>query len=260
MTEKRTRGLLLVAHGSSTDAETGEPARHQARVIADLGVFDEVRAAFWKEEPALRDGLTVVKSDEVFVVPFFISSGYYTEELVPREMEIKKGINRRGDRRIFYTEPVGTHPRMTDVLLHQAETELSKSGVDPAGVSLFIVGHGTEMNKNSSAAVHQQVAGIRQLGKFAEVQPAFMEEEPTHKTILSCAKSDKVLIIPFFISDGPHSRQDIPADIGLTRRGEDWENPVSIGGKMVWYTRSVGSDPRMVDVILERVKQAKAGN
>ena len=252
-----TRGLLLVAHGSSTDSESGEPVRRQARAIADLGVFDEVGTAFWKEEPALRDGLTVVKTDEVFVVPFFISSGYYTEQLVPREMEIKQGINRRGDRKIFYTEPVGTHPRMTEVLLHQAESALSGSGVDASDVSLFIVGHGTEKNQNSSAAVHQQVAAIRRLGKFAEVQPAFMEEEPTHKTILARAKSEKVLIVPFFISDGPHSRQDIPADIGLTRRGEEWENPVSLGGKKVWYTRSVGSDPRMVDVILERVKQAE---
>lgn len=256
--QNATRGLLLVAHGSSSDTETGEPVRRQARAIAELGVFDQVGAAFWKEEPALRDGLTVVKSDEVFVVPFFISSGYYTEQLVPREMKIKPGLNVRDGRRIYYTAPVGTHAAMTEVLLHQAESELKGSGVKPAEVSLFIVGHGTEMNKNSSAAVHQQVAVIRQLGKFAEVQPALMEEEPTHKTILARAKSDKVLIVPFFISDGPHSRQDIPADIGLARRGEDWVNPVQIGSKTVWYTRSVGSDPRMVDVILERVKQAEA--
>jgi sirohydrochlorin cobaltochelatase len=255
---KATRGLLLVAHGSSTDPESGEPARRQARVIADLGVFDEVGTAFWKEEPALRDGLTVIKSDEVFIVPFFISSGYYTEELVPREMSIQKGMNRKEARTIHYCEPVGTHPRMTEVLLHQAESALSQWRVDPAEISLFIVGHGTEKNQNSSASVHQQVTEIRKLGKFAEVQPALMEEEPTHKTILSRAKSQKVLIIPFFISDGPHSRQDIPADIGLARRGEEWENPVSLGGKTVWYTRSVGSDPRMVDVILERVKQAEA--
>jgi len=256
---KATRGLLLVAHGSSTDSETGEPARRQARAIADLGVFDEVGAAFWKEEPSLRDGLTVVKADEVFVVPFFISSGYYTEQLVPREMAIGPGLNIRDGRKIYYTAPVGTHAAMTEVLLHQAESALSEARVDPAGVSLFIVGHGTEKNQNSSAAVHQQVAAIRQVGKFAEVQPAFMEEEPTHKTILSRAKSDHVLIIPFFISDGPHSRRDIPADIGLARRGEEWENPVSLGGKQVWYTRSVGSDPRMVEVILERVKQAESG-
>ena len=258
MSEKRTRGLLLVAHGSSTDPESGEPARRQARTIADLGLFDEVGTAFWKEEPALRDGLTVVKADEVFVVPFFISSGYYTEELVPREIGIQKGVNRRQDRTIHYCEPVGTHPRMTEVLLHRAESALKESAVDPTEVSLFIVGHGTEKNQNSSAAVHMQVAEIRRLGKFAEVQPALMEEEPTHKTILSRARSDKVLIIPFFISDGPHSRQDIPADIGLARRGEEWENPVSLGSKTIWYTRSVGSDPRMVDVILERVKQAEA--
>lgn len=236
----------------------GEPARRQARIIADLGVFDEVGTAFWKEDPALRDGLTVVKASEVFVIPFFISSGYYTEELVPREMGIQKGMNRRADRTIHYCEPVGTHPRMTEVLLHQAESALRGTSIDPAEVSLFIVGHGTEKNKNSSAPIHHQVAEIRRLGRFGEVQPALMEEEPTHKTILARAKFQKVLIIPFFISDGPHSRQDIPADIGLARRGEEWENPVSVGGKMVWYTRSVGSDERMVDVILERVKQAEA--
>ncbi len=197
------------------------------------------------------------------MVPFFISSGYFTEHVVPREMGLKKGLNRKEGRRIFYTEPVGTHPAMTQVLLHRAESAIegpcrlarNEARMEPSDVSLFIVGHGTTENENSAAAIHAQVEAIQNLGHFAEVQPAFMEEDPSHKTILVRAAKEKIVVVPFFISDGLHSREDIPCDIGFVKRGESWENPVRFRGKTLWYTRAVGSDPRMVDVILERVRE-----
>ena len=257
MSEKRTRGLLLVGHGSHYNADSSEPARRQAAAIRALGVFDEVRTAFWKEEPALCHGVDITSADDIFVVPFFISSGYFTEQVVPREMELMPGLNLRGDRRVFYVEPVGTHATMTEVLLHRAETALEGSGVAPSDVSLFIVGHGTSENENSSAAVHAQVTAIGQLRRFAQVEAALMEEEPSHKTILSRASRPNVVIVPFFISDGLHSREDIPCDIGFMKRGESWKNPVRFQGKTLWYTRAAGLDPRMTDVILERVREVQ---
>lgn len=257
MAQRRTRALLLVGHGSHYNADSGEPARLQAMEIRDRGIFDEVHTAFWKEEPALCHGLDVTCADDVFVVPFFISAGYFTEQVIPREMELKKGLNMRGKRRVIYCEPVGTHSAMTGVILNHAKTALQGSNVSLSKISLFIVGHGTTENKNSAAAVQAQVKVIRALNCFAQVEPAFMEEEPSHKTILARADQNHLIILPFFISDGLHSRQDIPCDIGFVKRGQVWENPVCFQGKTLWYTKAIGSDPQMADVILERVKEAE---
>jgi sirohydrochlorin cobaltochelatase len=48
-------------------------------------------APFWKEEPSFRDALFLFDPEsirEVYVVPNFISEGYFTQTVVPRELEI----------------------------------------------------------------------------------------------------------------------------------------------------------------------------
>ena len=69
----------------------------------------------------------------------------------------------------------------------------------------------------------------------------------------------------FFISDGLHVREDIPVLLGAPQRvvrqrhesGQPtWRNPTEVNGKRVWYSTSVGSDPHLADVVLERVREA----
>ncbi len=72
-------------------------------------------------------------------------------------------------------------------------------------------------------------------------------------------------MVPFFISDGLHAREDIPVMLGepaevvqeRLRRGEPtWRNPTEKHGKRVWYASSIGTEPHIADVILERVREA----
>jgi sirohydrochlorin ferrochelatase len=62
-----------------------------------------------------------------------------------------------------------------------------------------------------------------------------------------------------------HTREDIPILLGEPERivrerisiGQPaWRNPTERHGKFVWYASAVGTDPRIPDVILERVKEA----
>ena len=72
-------------------------------------------------------------------------------------------------------------------------------------------------------------------------------------------------MVPFFISDGLHSFEDIPVMLGEPARvvqeryrsGQPtWRNPTEKHGKRVWYSSSIGNEPGLVDVILERVREA----
>ena len=86
-------------------------------------VFAEVQCCFWKEEPSLRDARfclpTAIK--EVYVVPNFISEGYFTQTVIPRELELSGRLTERIDGQIWkYCEPVGNHPAMTELLLQRA--------------------------------------------------------------------------------------------------------------------------------------------
>ena len=52
-------------------------------------IFADVACAFWKEEPSLRDALFLFDPEsvrEVYVVPNFISEGYFTQTVIPLEL------------------------------------------------------------------------------------------------------------------------------------------------------------------------------
>lgn len=167
-------------------------------------------------------------------------------------------------REITYTKPVGSHPCMTDVLLHRAAEVVAQhpfpSQPKPADTSLFIAGHGTERNAQSRRAIERQVELIRARKLFAEVQPCFMEEAPRIADIPQLAVAKKVVVVPFFISDGLHVTEDIPVLLGepeavvqkrLAAGQPTWRNPTERNGKLIWYAPAVGSDPGLAEVILE---------
>src|SRR5207302_1911755 len=96
------------------------PTFEHAAEIRRRGCFGEVVCAFWKEEPSLRQILYMIESTDIYVVPNFISEGYFTQKIIPRELELDGDITVRDGRTIKYCAPVGSHPRMTEVLLHRA--------------------------------------------------------------------------------------------------------------------------------------------
>jgi sirohydrochlorin cobaltochelatase len=73
------------------------------------------------------------------------------------------------------------------------------------------------------------------------------------------------VVVPFFISDGMHTQEDIPVLLGEPERAvkerlaagqPTWRNPTEKRGKRVWYAPAVGTEPHIADVILERVREA----
>src|SRR5207248_7180315 len=145
--------LLIVGHGSTVNPDSSAPTLAHAAEIRRRKIFAEVACAFWKEEPSLRDALFLFDPKpirEVYVVPNFISEGYFTQTVIPRELELNGRITKRSSGQIWkYCEPVGNHPSITDLLLRRAQ-EISPE--DPAKTSLLIVAHGTDLNENSAAA------------------------------------------------------------------------------------------------------------
>ncbi len=86
--------------------------------------------AFWKEEPSLRDALFLFDPEsirEVCVVPNFISEGYFTQTVIPRELELNGETTKRPNGQIWkYCEPVGNHPPMTELLLKRATRDCTR--------------------------------------------------------------------------------------------------------------------------------------
>lgn len=210
----------------------------------------------------------MIDRDEVYVVPDFISEGYFTREVIPRELQLEGATTARDGKRFHYCDPVGIHPSMTRLLRHRAE-EVAP-GVARDTSALIIVGHGTGLNAQSTEAIKNQVALLREEDcGFAEILDAYMEEEPLIAKWDELTEAPNVIVVPFFIADGLHSYQDIPvllgidADVGPAASQSEVfrQNPVRLRGRDLYYSRAIGTDPSMADVILDQVEafDAKQG-
>ena len=205
--------------------------------------------------------LARVRSPEVYIVPIFISEGYFTRAVLPREFGLAGPVTEREGRRIHYCRPVGSHPSMTGALRHRALTALGAEG-DPAAACVLILGHGTGRDANSAAAIHRQVDALVALGAFGEVRAAFLDQEPSIAGWRELTARGDVVAVPFFISNGQHCLEDIPAALGL--RGpsdpplqeEDFaRGPWHLSDRRLWYTPAIGSEPHIADVILDLVAE-----
>jgi sirohydrochlorin cobaltochelatase len=258
--------------------DSSAPTLAHAAEIRRRKIFADVGCAFWKEEPSLRDALFLFDPEsirEVCVVPNFISEGYFTQTVIPRELELNGATTKRSNGQTWkYCEPVGNHAAMTELLLGRA-SEVAP-GVDPAETSLLIVAHGTDLNENSAVAAKREAEKIRALGKFAEVLNVYMEESPLVSDWQKLTKTGNVVVVPFFISDGLHSYEDIPRLIGIvvaadvdrgrpgsappaTAPGEIFRrNPYRIDGRSLFYAPSIGTDPGFADIIVEQAGITKS--
>jgi sirohydrochlorin cobaltochelatase len=272
--------LLIVAHGSTVNPDSSAPTLAHTAEIRRRQIFTDVGCAFWKEETSLRDALFLFDPEsirEVYIVPNFISEGYFTQTVVPRELELNGRVTKRSNGQVWrYCEPVGNHPLMTELLLKRAR-DVAPDAV-PCETSLLIVAHGTDLNENSAVAAKREAEKIRALGKYADVLNVYMEETPLVSDWRKLTKTENVVVVPFFISDGLHSYEDIPRLLGIvvtaseafgvdrgqpessppaTAHGEIFRhNPYPIDDRKLFYAPSIGTDPGFADIIIEQANAA----
>jgi len=268
--------LLLVGHGSSRTPDAAASVYQHGQELRRRGYFRRVVETFWKEEPRAGDVLSAATEDRVLVVPLFISEGYFSERIVPAALGFERGqqgellrMRGQGRQRFFYCRPVGTHPQMTAAVLARAQAVVQGAphprAPAPWEIDLFIAGHGTEQDENSRAAIEHQVELVGALGMYAGVHSVFIEEEPRISRCYEMTRRSNMVVVPFFMSEGLHVQEDIPALLGenqavVRERRQNgrpaWRNPTRRHGKFVWCARSVGTDPVIADVVMDRVREA----
>ncbi len=267
MKERSNTALLIAGHGSTVNADSSAPSLAHANALRRRGIFAEVACCFWKEEPSFRDALVMFPDAairEVCVVPNFISEGYFTQTVIPRELELSGPVTERANGQLWkYCEPVGNHAGVTELLLERAR-EVAR-GVPEKDISLLIVGHGTSLNDNSAVAAKREVEKIRALGRYAAVLNVYMEEAPLVADWAKLTMTPHVAVVPFFISDGLHSYEDIPVLLGIADAADAvFGQPHQRQGRTVHYGRSIGTAAKLADIIQEQAEafdeDSRAGN
>lgn len=253
------QSLIIIGHGSHLSADSSAPVYRHAETIRRLGIFNEVRECFWKEEPSMREIFDLVESDSIYVVPLFISEGYFTEEVIPRELGLDgpaPSRTRLGERTVHYCPPVGTHPWMTRMIMQRAEETAGLSDEEAARAGLIIIGHGTERNSNSAEIIYRVTREARDAGLFGQVEAGFLDQEPAVGNVLAAMNDREVVLVPFFVAEGWHTQETIPDDLGINRPGIS--SVTEVAGRRVHYAAPVGTFPEVAEIILQRAREAGA--
>jgi sirohydrochlorin cobaltochelatase len=160
---------------------------------------------------------------------------------------------------------------MTDLVIHRVLNLLrAQAGEAPpplTSTALFLAGHGTPRNRQSRVAIERQVDVLAQRRIFGEVHPAFMLEPPFIADCWQDTQCADLVMVPYFIADGMHTQEDIPILLGepqshlrtrLAAGAPGYPNPLRRGSQRLWLTPALGTDPSLVNVVLEQVAEAQA--
>jgi sirohydrochlorin cobaltochelatase len=274
----RDAAVVLVAHGSTLNEGSGAPAYQHGDALRARRIFGEVIEAFVQQDPSLSGALRRVFSPRVFIVPLFMSDGWFSEHVVPVGLGLKhpdaaafERVQARPGQKLFYCRSIGSHPRLTDVLLARAQAVVRAhpfpSARRPSDTALVIAGHGTAYSKGSRESITRQVERVRERGDYAETLGVFLEEPPYVRDTWNLVSAANIVLVPFFLSEGLHTREDIPVMLGesperarsrLAAGKAPWRNPTERNSRRLWLAQPLGTEPLLTDLILEAVREAEA--
>lgn len=241
--------LVLAAHGSNASSNMNEMVGRFAQTIADRNLFDEVTVAFHQGEPTFTTVLDQLSADDIIVVPMMMSAGYYLEVVLPQELNQNKRIN---EINLRCTLPIGVHPMMGRLVSDRVNDRLRAYKMDKESTTLVIIGHGTPRHPHSRHSTFQLADMLRENKVCNDVLTAFLDDIHEIETVRDRAAHQNILIEPFFIGDGLHTRQDIPRRLGLDVH-PDMTHPLSqsVDEHRIVIDTAIGTDERIIEIILD---------
>jgi len=125
--------------------------------------------------------------------------------------------------------------------------------------AVVLIGHGSKLPYNEEVLVGLRER-VEMRGIFKDVRVAFMQlNSPSIEEVLrTLAKEGKrnIVALPVFLADGAHTTEDIPEKLKIAFEGE-W---AELGRDVkLTYAKPIGVDERIVDILLDRVKEAMEG-
>lgn len=129
-------------------------------------------------------------------------------------------------------------------------------GESEENIAVVLIGHGSKLPYNKEV-LEEFGRRIEMRGMFRVVRVAFMQlNSPSiEETLRSLAKEGmkNIVALPVFLADGAHTTEDIPEKLKVAFGGA-WEE---IGRDVkLTYAKPIGVDERVVDILLDRVKEA----
>ena len=248
------RGLLLIDRGSR-EREASEELDVICQGIKAKGEYVFTDFCFLEVEPPyIEDGISKCLKEDIdslTIVPYFLYPGRKIKNAVTDVMKFQKDTKVK----FVVTKQMSMHKTMVDVVGNRIDTALKENQVTLSNdkVDIMIIGHGSKDPK-AQMSLDYIVNNLK--SNYRNVSRCWLEiEKPDiFEGIKTCEKNDpKVLVIVFyFLHEGAHVKNDINNDLIPALKNSSIKNS--------FITKHIGTDQKMIDLILERAKEVEDAN
>ena len=248
------RGLLLIDRGSREN-EVKDELELICQRVKDKGNYEFSNYCFLEVilpfiEEGIKKSLTS-EIDSLTIVPYFLYPGKKIKAAVNEAIKFQA----KTDVKFVVSKPMTMHKTMINLVDNRVTTSLETNGIKIAkkNVDVLIIGHGSK-DPNAQLSIKYVVDGLR--STYRNVDHCFLEIEQPNiaQGITKCEKDNpEVLVIVFyFLHEGAHVKRDIYDDL----------NPALEKVKLnkVLITKHIGTDEKIIDLIIERAKEVENAN
>lgn len=234
-----TRAVLLVAHGQPAAPATG--AQDLARVadaVAALLPDWHIGAATLAAPDALARAVRSLPAagSDPLVLPFFISDGWFTRNLLPRRLAEAGAAHLRA------LPAFGLWPATAALATTILTEACADRGWAPADTVALLAAHGSASGPAAALAarlIRDRIAGQ---ARFAALPVGFIEETPLLRDAAT-GLGRQSLCLPLFVARWGHVRDDIPAAL----------REAAFAGALL---DPLGCDPRAPQLLAEALRGA----
>lgn len=186
----------IVAHG-----QPGDPAPLQRDLEALAGRVGALLPGWRVHGATLADAGSLARLGAVrLVYPLFMAEGWFTRTEMPRRLKAA------GVEGFATLRPLGLDPGLPAIGAALAREAAAAAGIDPAGATLVVAGHGSQVSRGSERATRAFAAALEGQG-WARIECGFIEEAP----LLHELRVERPAVcLPFFATAASHTTGDIP--------------------------------------------------
>ncbi len=248
------RGLLIIDRGSrekeaSQELETicQEIKKNRDYVITNY-CFLEVEPPYIEAgiSKCLKEGI-----DSLTVIPYFLYPGRKVKNAISDVEKLQKNSKIE----FLITKPMSMHKTLVEIVENRISTTLKENQVSIKNkdVDVMIIGHGSK-DPNAQTSLDYIVNELSD--SYRNVSRCWLEiEQPDiFEGVKKCEKDNpKVLVIVFyFLHEGAHVKTDINIDLIPALKNSNLKN--------TYITKHIGTDQKIINLIIERAKEVEDAN
>jgi len=248
------RGVLLIDRGSR-EKEVKEELDFICKKVKEKGNYVFSNYCFLEViPPFIEEGVKKCIQQEIeslTIVPYFLYPGKKVKAAVNDAIKFQSETNVK----FVISKPMSMHKTMSELVENRVKSALEKNDISLLNdkVDVLIIGHGSK-DPNAQLSIQYVVDNLT--NTYRNISHCFLEiEEPNiQQGINKCQKNNpKVLVIVFyFLHKGAHVKRDIYEDLNPAIEKSNF--------KKVLITEHIGTDEKMIDLILERAREVEHAN